>query len=229
MTIFQRYAVYWAPQAGPLAGFLANWLGRDAVANKARPHPTIADLPAPASSITRTPRKYGAHATLKPPFRLAEGEDFDTLRAGFHGLAAKLAPVIMEGLILNRLGGFLALTPTGDPTALGSLAAACVRNLDHFRAPAPPDDLKRRRVNGLSAAQKRNLIIWGYPYVLDEFRFHVTLTGKLDPATADATKAALAPVLAPLLLAPFRIDDICLYGEDQNSLFHEIDRAPLSA
>ena len=50
-----------------------------------------------------------------------------------------------------------------------------------FARPPGAAELERRRKAGLSAAQEKMLLRWGYPYVLDEFRFHLTLTGRLQP------------------------------------------------
>ena len=41
--------------------------------------------------------------------------------------------------------------------------------------------------SGLTDRQEALLTQWGYPYVMEEFRFHITLTGALDPAHLDAT------------------------------------------
>lgn len=226
MTRFQRYAIYVMPD-GPLADFGAAWLGWDALAGRGVDHPETADLPRPLAEITATPRRYGFHATMKPPFRLAQDT---TLAALMHDLAAicdRLDPVTLEGLRLSRLGGFLALTPEGDTTALDALAAEAVTALDRHRTPPPPAELARRRKSGLSPAQEANLTRWGYPYVLGEFRFHITLTGNLPQKRAEAVAQHLAPRLAPLLPRPWRVDSLCLMGEDQDGFFHLIHRYPL--
>lgn len=228
MTKFKRYAVYYAPQSGALADFAADWLGWDACAGAARAQPEIAGLPRPVSEITATPRKYGFHGTIKPPFRLAGGSDLSAVKADLAALAARLAPVEMAGLHLHALGRFLALTPVGDAGALAALAADVVRGLDAHRAPAPPEELARRRGAGLSAAQEENLIRWGYPYVMDQFRFHLTLTGKLAKGEVDQVAAALAPVLGPILPAPFRVESLCLFGEDADGMFHLLHRYALT-
>ena len=81
MPVFTRFAVYYAPEPGPLADFGAAWLGWDATAGSARAHPDIAGLPRPVAEITQTPRKYGFHGTVKPPFRLAPGSTPEALAA----------------------------------------------------------------------------------------------------------------------------------------------------
>jgi putative phosphonate metabolism protein len=219
----KRYAVYYAPEAGDFADFAASWLGWDAETGCARPHP---DLPLPVAEITAVPRKYGIHATLKPPFRL--NCRFEDLDADLTDLSARLAPVTLDGLDLMQIAGFLALCPVGDTAALDNLAADVVRGLDHLRAPLMPEERARRRPEALSPHQRDLLDRWGYPYVLDQFRFHITLTGALPSAQLNKVEAVLRPILAPLLPRPFRVRQICLFGEAQDGRLHLMRRYGLT-
>ncbi len=228
MEQFHRYAVYYAPDRGPFARFAAEWLGWCPLSGIEKPHPDVAGLPRPVEGITRTPRKYGFHGTIKPPFRLADGSSPEALQDDLSALARRLAPVRMEGLALKRLGGFVALVPEGDKSALAHLAGEVVEALDHHRAPAPASEIQRRRAAGLTPRQDELLMRWGYPYVMDEFRFHLTLTGKLDPDEAARTMAALDPYLTPLLPRPFVLRDLCLFGEDETGRFQLIQRYALT-
>lgn len=224
----QRYAVYFAPEPGPLSDFGAAWLGWDAAAATAVAHPDVPGLPRPIAEPTSTPRKYGFHGTLKPPFRLADGCTAGELRDAVAALAARLAPVQLDGLELAELGRFVALVPEGDTADLGSLAAAVVEQLDAFRAPPNAAELAKRRATGLSARQEANLIRWGYPYVMEEFRFHLTLTGPLQPGEGEQILAALRPVIAPVLTKPVQIREICLFGEAADGRFRILQRDVLS-
>ncbi|MBC7141287.1 MAG: DUF1045 domain-containing protein [Rhodobacteraceae bacterium] len=223
----QRFAIYYAPPPGPLAEFAAAWLGWDAAAGRERAHPELSGLPLSVAEITATPRKYGFHGTLKPPFRLARGCTEADLRAGCAALANRLAPVSLPGLGLKRLGGFLALVPEGDAAPLDALAAEVVVALDGFRAPPDAAEIARRRPERLSEGQRALLARWGYPYVLDEFRFHLTLSGNLAPDIAEEVAEALAPHLAPILPKPFVVADICLFGEAADGRFRLLHRYPL--
>lgn len=225
---FKRYAIYVAPEPGPLADFTAQWLGWDPETGKAPDHCALPDLPAPVAELTATPRKYGFHGTIKPPFRLAEGSDIFGLHDDLTALAATLAPAQFPALWIARLGHFLALIPDGDAGTLPDLAAAVVAGLDHHRAPMTEADITRRRPDRLSVSQRDLLMRWGYPYVMGEFRFHMTLTGRLQAAELDATAAALDPVLTPLLPRPVRIDSLCLFGEGEDGLFHNLHRYALT-
>ncbi len=225
---FTRYAIYYAPPAeAAWSKWATGWLGWDMEAGCATALPDAGALD--VATITATPRKYGLHATMKPPMQLATGTDEDALRAACAALAATRAPVRLEGLQVERLGRFLALRPLGDVHALNALAAACVTELDAFRAPASDAEIEKRRAAGLSAEQDTNLIQWGYPYVLDQFRFHITLTGKLPKGDLPAVEDYLETELAPLLPQPFEINDLALMGEAEDGRFHLIQRYPLLA
>ena len=219
---YARFAIYYVPPEGPLAEFGASWLGWDVVHGRSDAQPALPGL----HDITMTPRKYGFHGTLKPPFRLNAGQTLAELTAATADLAATLAPAQCAGLRLAQLGRFLALAPEGALEGLERVAGACVRGLDGFRAPAGPAELARRRAAGLSPRQEALLARWGYPYVLEEFRFHLTLSGALD----DAALAHWAQVLGehlPALPAPFVLDQIALCGERADGRFELLHRYPL--
>lgn len=211
---FERYAVYWAPEAGSaLAAFGAGWLGWDAEAAAEAPRLDLRGLPAPIEALTAEARRYAFHATLKPPFRLAEGTDRAGLEAAIRALAADIAAFDAPALTLSADLGFAALRPSAACPALEALAARCVTGLDAFRAPPTEAELQRRRNAGLSAAQEAHLIRWGYPYVLDQFRFHITLAGRLSPEDFARLADALRPHLVAAVGAPWRLRDIRLFGD----------------
>ena len=224
MDHYRRYALYYTPPQGEFADFGAAWLGWDAAAGRAVAQPELVGLD--IAALTAEPRKYGFHATLKAPFRLAEGQGADALADAVGDLAAQLRPVTLDGLALTRIGPFLALTPEGDADPLNDLAARVVQTLDPFRAPLTEAELARRNPARLTPRQRALLDVWGYPYVLDEFRFHMTRTGALDPATLDAVTAQLAPRLA-VVPRPFTLDAISLMGEDAAGRVHLMRRLAL--
>ena len=232
MDGYTRYALYYAPPPGPLADLGAAWLGWDAEAGRRVELPegrSWPPLPLSRRTLTDKPRKYGFHGTLKPPFTLNEEREV----AGLHGAIAALAPrlhrVRLDGMRLSSIGPFLALVPEGETEALDALAATFVEALDGFRAAPDEAELARRRAIGLTESQEALLERWGYPYVMEEFRFHITLTGPIpDPAERDAVAMALAPLFEPLLEQPFRIDEVCLFGEGQDGMFRNLHRYALT-
>ena len=225
---YKRYAIYYTPEPGPLAGFGAAWLGWDPVMGRELPAPEVSDLPMPVRDLTATPRKYGFHGTLKPPFFLADGMTADALAEAVGAFAATRHAAIVPGLRTAALGRFLALVPEGDDTPINALAGEIVAEFDRFRALASDAELARRRAKGVSAPQEANLVMWGYPFVMEEFRFHMTLPGSLPPAVAKAPLAALDPLVAPLLPTPFKLSSLTLMGETPTGQFREIERYPLA-
>ena len=228
---YRRHAIYAAPE-GALWQEGSHWLGWDAVRGAALPQPDIADLPLPLAEITEAPRKYGLHATIKPPFRLAEGVTADDLAWATEAMCLRLSPVTLPGLRLARIGGFLALVPdiadAAGEDALCDLAARVVESLDPFRAPLTADEIARRDPARLTARQRDNLDRWGYPHVMEDFGFHITLTGELSEAQADAVARILAPWIAPHLPRPCIVDSLCLFGEAEDGRFHLTHRFALS-
>lgn len=227
MEQMKRYAIYYAPEAGAFANAAAAWLGWDGQAGQAVAQPQL-DLPRPLADITAAPRKYGFHGTIKPPFRLAEAVAPDLLHDAVASLAASLRPVALPGLQMVNLEGFLALIPQGDTAALQALAAEVVRVLDPYRAPLTEAEIARRRPDRLSPRQRDLLAIYGYPYVMEEFRFHLTLSGPLGRDEAAITEAATRH-FAGVVPQPFRLADLCLFGEDAMGRFHLLHRYALTA
>ncbi len=225
MDQIKRYAVYYAPRSGAFASRAAEWLGWSAETGKPLPQPQLAGIADPAA-ITQGARRYGFHGTLRAPFRLAEGVTGLHVMEAVATLSRRLAPVVCEGLRLENMQGFLALTPEGCEAALLALGAAVVEATDPVRAPLTEAERARRRPEALSARQRELLDRWGYPHVMEEFHFHLTLTDRLtDPAPV---AAALEAHFAPVLPRPFVIEDLCLFGENTAGRFHLLYRHALT-
>lgn len=209
-----RYAIYYAPHGGSaLARFGASLLGYDATTGaESEPpdHPLFHD---PLSlGWTAAPRRYGFHATLKAPFHLAEHRTAGELEGAIQEFAAGQAsfPVTMT---LGLMRSFLALVPAEPSPAMDDLAAACVRRFDLFRAPLSPEDRERRHPEQLTAAQVEALDEWGYPFVLDNFQFHMTLTGPLEPRDRARLEPVLRDMLAEVPLTT-TVDALCLFRQE---------------
>lgn len=208
-----RFALYAAPHAkDPLHAFAAQWLGWDPETGAKLPAAPAAGLTAARlAELTAEPRQYGFHGTLKPPFYLAADTDEGQLIMALERFAAARRPLRVP-LRMAALGTFLALRPAGPSPELDALAADCVRDFDRFRAPASEQELARRRAAGLSERQEQYLQQWGYPYVLDEFRMHFTLTGRIrDEAERQAVLEHLTAQTAPLLRRDLALDELCLF------------------
>lgn len=208
-----RYAVYFVPRPDSLLWRLGcAWHGRDP-ASGARFAPALPAGLAPEryEAIIASARRYGFHATLKPPFALKPGTTAEALVAALEDHAARAAPFVAPALEVTRLGGFLALTLCGASPAMDRLCANCVRDFDRFRAPPTQEELAARRTAPLTPRQDELLARWGYPYVMDEFRFHMTLTASLDGEELAIVERHLLSVFRPVLAAPLYVERIALF------------------
>ena len=204
-----RYAIYYVPPPGTaLAAFGARWLGRDGSVP-----PDLAGVSAEDwRSAVAAPRRYGFHATLKAPFRLVEGYDERALADALESFCRTRAPAPAGKLALRVLSDFLVLAPM-ERGAAAELAADCVRAFDAFRAPPTAEESARRRPDRLTASERANLDRWGYPYVMEDYRFHLTLTGPLDEAGRARFGAEIARAALPAIADPVEVADICLCGQ----------------
>lgn len=223
-----RYAIYYAPAAGSgLWRRAAAWLGRDAVTLETLEPPRLPDLAdVDVAAITADPRHYGFHATLKAPFELAEGRSEAELLAAAETFAA-LRSAFDAGIAPNVLGRFLAFRLTDGEAQMQDLHAACVRDFEPFRAPLSEADIARRRKARLTGEQDARMLAWGYPYIFDEFRFHMTLTGAIAD---DALRARVLAALREYFGAdagPHRFDAVAVFRQpDRQSMFQVMERLP---
>ena len=211
-----RYAIYFAPNRhSPWWAFGAHWLGRDEHDNCALDHPSLDGMsPMDLSSITAEPRRYGFHATLKAPFRLSSGNDEAALVARLGKLAQTLSPVPLGNLRAATLGDFVALVPDTEPEGLQALAASCVSGLDDLRAPLTQSDLARRQPASLDPRETELLTRYGYPYVMERFRLHLTLTGPIIAPLGQRVLEAVTPTITILnQQSPLTLDRLCLFVE----------------
>ena len=223
MAPFPRYAIYYAPAQGSfLDQFGAEMLGYDAWIGAALPFASgVVEQVPDWRELTQDPRKYGFHATLKAPMSL-NGRRESELHAACADFARqpRLIPKITP--VVNPISGFIAVIPEGRSTELEQFAADCVRAFDPFRAPLTADDRARRNPSRLTPRQVEYLDRWGYPYVMEEFRFHMTLTGRLDEARREAVLAMLRERFARLRLTELAIDRVALFKQTDAKARFEI-------
>ena len=205
-----RYAVYFAPAAGHAlweAG--CGWLGRDPR------HPPPATAPPPHRGA---PWRYGFHATLKAPMRLREGAVEADLLRGMRALARDHAAFAMPALQVDWLDRFIALRPAAPVEAahpLRRLADACQLSLDAWRAEPTPAE-SARHGEGLSPRQREQARRLGYPHVLDDWRFHMTLSERFDDTGAPDARRLIDQArrhFTDALRAPLPCDALCLFIE----------------
>jgi 2'-5' RNA ligase len=213
--------IYLAPDAAsPLWRFGSSILGYDAATYEEVPHPQMEGFSGEAlHKITQEPRKYGFHATLKAPMRLREGVSEATFRTTLADFAQKQTAFDLGLLTLACLGDanggkqFVSLVPAQASTTLTALERATVITLDAFRAPLSGAEIARRKPESLTPRQRAYLAEYGYPYVLEEYRPHFTLTGAVDEAHPVADSIALA-LAQQVCAARMMVDALCLFRQD---------------
>jgi putative phosphonate metabolism protein len=227
-----RFAVYFVPAPDTaLYRFGAAMLGYDCYTGEPVAHPPgdVGLSEAEWAALTAEPRSYGFHATLKAPFELDPGRSEAELVAFAERFAAR-QPAFTAPLAVASLGRFIALRMTAETAGMLALHGACVRDFDAFRAPLSDFDLARRRKAPLTPEQDERLLAWGYPYVFEDFRFHMTLTDAVrDPATATRLIQALQAHFADLQ-GPHRFDSVALFKQDERAArFHVLARFAFEA
>ena len=209
-----RYAIYYMPpESSPLWQFGSSVLGFDAASFTEVEYPDHPIFQDPLTfTYTASPRRYGFHATLKAPFHLAPGQGAEALETRLQAFAAERRTFSVE-LKLATFKDFFVLVLAEPSADLDRLADACVRDFDDLRAPVTAEDRERRNPERLSAREADHLNRWGYPFVFDDFRFHMTLTGPMSLAD----QIRFEPVLRDLfgLVEPrIDIDGIALFRQD---------------
>lgn len=225
-----RYGIYFAPgPRTPLHSYGSRWLGRDAATGESL-DPQLSNGMGRGEwmKATESPRRYGFHATLKPPFRLVEGAAFEDLQAALRDFSAARDSFEAPPLSIGTLGHFLALTLSEPSESFSSLAASAVAEFEKFRAPASEEELAQRLRGPRSAREREHILRWGYPYVFDTWKFHMSLTGSLPPPALPPIEKYLRDRFAPVAQQPLIVDSICIFHEPHpGASFRAVERATL--
>jgi putative phosphonate metabolism protein len=210
MAAIPRYAIYYAPAPGSELD-----LGYDAYSGNEPAFPDgVLQMALDWRDLTQDPRKYGFHATLKAPFSLASGRTEAELVMACAAFADMPRPIPVLKPVVDSISGFIAVVPGEPSTELEQLAADCTRDFDPFRAPLTPEDRARRTPSKLPPRQRDYLERWGYPYVMEDFRFHMTLTGRLLDERREPILAMLRHRFSAIGLDTLAIDRIALFRQD---------------
>jgi hypothetical protein len=204
----------------------SSWLGWDTISGQPASQPEAGSA-VKIQEITDAPRKYGLHATIKAPFRLANNVTVLELEQQFKILCGSIKPIVFN-LKLSELSGFFALTPTVKNTELRKLHSKVVRELDYFRAQPTKEEIIKRRENQLTSEQDQNLIKWGYPYIFEDFYFHITLTGKIPEDFRNKVKDEIENFFQPVLQQKINLSELALVGEAKDGNFYVIRQMPLA-
>ncbi len=207
-----RWAAYWVPSDDhPLWEAGNRWLGRD----PGRP----GDLRPPARAHVDSPWRYGLHATLKAPMRLADPADVDALVDAMTALAEAHPRAAMPALTVGVVDDFVALVPSvplGREHPLWQLADDAVTMLDAWRAPPDDRELARQLARAADAAARDRALRWGYPHVLAGWRFHVTLSDGFGTSRRAEQARVLQQArvhFEAALSMPLSLDTLALFRE----------------
>ncbi len=227
-----RYAIYLAPAPNSeLWRYGSTLLGYDAAIAEEIPQPVIHGVdPSDWKSWTQQPRTYGFHATLKAPFRLAPGHSPGRLAEAIERFCAGQRPFeipLRLEIVDERDGeGFLALVPRKIASRIIALERKTVVDFDFFRAGLTPVEMARRKPGSLTKRQRGYLERYGYPFVLDEFRLHFSLTGRVPDANRiiESVRAAINNYIGkPSIL----VDALVLFEQAEPDLpFRIVGRFP---
>jgi len=212
-----RYAIYYCPGIHTALGRLGReWLS-EALSlpgiSSERRQVLLADV-----------RRYGWHATIHAPFAPMSGASYGDVRSAVTALAETFDAFELT-LRLDRLAGFLSLRPIVDGIPERALAAACLNKLQPIRASLSDEALQHRGA-GLDKEELSLLQKHGYPYVLDRYRFHLTLAAPAGELEELAMRKWLQSHIAAL--PPTRIDALAICREAApGSPFELLERVPL--
>lgn len=180
-----------------------------------------------AIELRERPSHYGFHATLKAPFHLAENRYEEELLESVQAFSESQQLINLESLQPQKISGFMALTLENQPESLLSLAEQCVRRFEPFRAPLTDEDLQKRKPEDLDEQQRAYLFEFGYPYVLSEFRFHMTLTGPVNDNTHDEYIDWLTSLYYDIVREGRTLDRLAVFKQpDRSSPFVRLAEFP---
>jgi hypothetical protein len=227
-----RYAIYFVPAAdaalhrcgSAILGYDCH-TGADSV-----PPDALRSDAAAWRRLTEEPRRYGFHATLKAPFHLSPActeAQLESAFVSFAGLGHHVARIDPE---VRMLDGFAAVVPRQPSPQVSALADRCTMLFDAFRAPMSAQERARRVAANLSQSQMHNLERWGYPHLFKDFRFHMTLTGRVPAERRDDVLAVMRGVFARMCGdGPIAIDRLTLLRQDdEHARFRVIRQAELA-
>lgn len=204
----ERFAIYFAPaRDSALEQAAESWLAQP-------------DL----QPISVSARRYGFHATIKAPMVLADGMDRAALEMALAEFASAYGPLSLGRLASTPLEGFLALIAAPQPQAITDFAAIVVSAFERFRAPLSADERARRLKAPLTPRQIELTDAYGYPFVLEQFLFHMTLTDRLEPAALEAMRARALDWFGAALVEPILLDRLVLFHEaEAGAPFRRLD------
>lgn len=215
-----RVAIYYSPgSCSPLLQVAEQWFEMKTTGTMSESE---------TADMLKDPKRYGFHATIKPPFKLKDQYSIGDVEQQMQRFCQHTSSFITPHMEVAKIGRFFCIKPVEESWEINSLASSVVQRFDNFREPAREKDLERRRLTGLNFRQDELLIEWGYPYVLSEFIFHMTLTGKItDERQNKSLREELKKRFSQALSEPLNIDSLSMYTQEGSADFIEHKRFSL--
>lgn len=225
-----RYAVYFAPKENSqLSQFGETILARTATAAREADASCSFTDQARWRALTNKPAHYGFHATLKAPFELRDDVTVDQLLLAVEMFASTQKSLTLESLAPRYLSRFMALTLTEQHGDLTKFAFSCVTEFESFRKPLSEADIKRRRLRSLTPQQDTLLQKYGYPYIADEFKFHMTLSDAMEDSDQDYQEWVQDQYSRCVTRTPV-LDQVAIYAQaTRENAFIQLAAFPLLA
>ncbi len=223
---YKRYAIYYVPsENSELDLFGKCWLGWDPYKGEETTKSDLSKLPSfkKFSSLVLTPKQYGFHGTIKAPFKLKNEYTYNDLENKVREISKQIHSFYFDQLIIEKLGNFIGLIPTNN-LKVNAVSNKFVEELDYLRDELSESEIKKRKPHKLTSNQKQMLFKWGYPYVFDEFKFHLTLTSKLNVVEIDDVFRSLQNILKQVNLNKISFNNICIFGQKSDEKFYFVQR-----
>lgn len=226
MKLKPRHAIFFAPaDDSPLGIYGATVLRRRATDPGEWTNPQIPvnfDNTAVWRACVETPARYGFHATLQAPFELHPAYTYQTLLDELEVFCSQQQPLLLTELAPRRTRRFDALAFDTQPLEVKEFASTCVQRFNKYCAPLHPQDIVRRQKKALSPTQLSNLEQYGYPYIFDDFNFHMTLSGTM-PDDDNGHLQWLRVLFDEMVTETPLLDRLCVfYQADRNEAFVRI-------
>lgn len=224
----ERYAVYFSPKGNTeLSEFGEQVLARSSSEPRSSNASSSFSDQERWLALTKKPAHYGFHATLKAPFELADGQSLESFFLAAERFASTQHSIPLLTLAPRYLSRFMALTLSKPQDELNQFAFACVKEFESFRKPLSEADIKRRKQAALSARQETLLHEYGYPYVAEEFRFHMTLSDAMQKSDQDY-QDWVTNLYETIINTTPELDQIAIYSQtNRDSAFIKEAEFPL--
>lgn len=237
MKKYSRYAIFYAPpKESNLEEFGRYWFGWDPlnaklINNKRRINYLnrfgIKNLINIDKNVLIA-KKYGFHGTLIPPFKLNKNYSTNTLFKKTEEIAKKLKKFKFYKFKLKKINNFYAFVQNKKNNNINKLSNRLVRELFKFRSPLTKKEIDRRNPSKLSKLQLNILYKWGYPYLMSEFNFHMTLASEVTGNKLYLELKKIERNKEIILNEINNFDKIYIFGENQKGMFENLENFSLS-